>query len=146
LLSLTHSLHPPHLYLVSSNAVDEAAVTAAGAIPPLVELLINGPYEPQIRSSTSSGIVPGTATAALLASLPVGSDLHIFPAYLASDNAAEKAAVVATGAIPPLVELLINGPYEPQTRGSTSSGIVPAATTATLLALLLVRGNFRMVS
>jgi hypothetical protein len=128
LLSLTHSLHPPHLYLVSSNAVDEAAVTAAGAIPPLVELLINGPYEPQIRSSTSSGIVPGTATAALLASLPVGSDLHIFPAYLASDNAADKAAVVATGAIPPL------------------SGIVPAATTATLLALLLVRGNFRMVS
>ena len=37
-----------------------------GTIPPLVELLICGSYGPLIRSSTSGGIAPAVATAALL--------------------------------------------------------------------------------
>jgi hypothetical protein len=44
--------------LLTSSDADKAAVAAAGAIPPLVQLLICGSYGPLTGSSTSGGIAP----------------------------------------------------------------------------------------
>jgi hypothetical protein len=64
--------------LLTGNDANKAAVAVPGTIP-LLELLICGSYGPLIRSSTSGGIAPAAATAALLTILPVGSYFRIWP-------------------------------------------------------------------